>query len=104
MFKLIQRILGPRPNGASEWKDDEAEGAHHPARAPAGSQWAAQDDVDFFVNPALTMDAISYLSTNGTGPEDALRERFGLPPRQVEAAEKEPEAQGESSSSSPKQK
>jgi hypothetical protein len=53
----------------------------HPARAPAGSLWAEQEDVDFFVAPALTMDTLPYLSTNGTGPEDALRERFGLPSR-----------------------
>lgn len=66
----------------------------HPARAPEGSAWAEQKDVDFFVSPALTMDTLTYLHTNGAGPEEALRERFKLP--QVDS-----EDEGQSSSPVP---
>jgi hypothetical protein len=84
MRSLLQRILGPgRETGEVSADDIMAPDGRlepHPARAPEGSAWAEQKDVDFFVSPALTMDTLSYLHTNGAGPEEALRERFELPP------------------------
>lgn len=59
----------------------EDAGYGRPARAPKNSLWAEQAGVDFFLPPALSLDTIDYLIVNGTGPADALRERFGLPPR-----------------------
>jgi hypothetical protein len=64
------------PQGGSE---NAVEG--HPAVAPPGSLWAQQDDVDFFVNPALALDTLDYITPNGAGPEGAFREAFDLPPR-----------------------
>jgi hypothetical protein len=83
MSKILDRILGRLlygSNSAPVEEDAVTEGPH-PAKAPVDSEWARQRNVDFFVNPAMTMDTLSYLSPNGSGPEGALRERYGLPPQ-----------------------
>jgi hypothetical protein len=82
MFGMRIRLpFGNDPSSDSKSADspeDTVEG--HPAIAPPGSLWARQDDVDFFVNPALTLDTLDYISPNGNGPEGAFREAFDLPP------------------------
>jgi hypothetical protein len=85
MSKFLGRIVGRILDGSStpSADDDALPPGPHPAKAPADSEWAQQRNVDFFVNPALTMDTLSYLNPNGSGPEGALRERYGLPPRQA---------------------
>lgn len=68
------------PDGAQQDDPADDSAAHEsPERAPEGSLWGMQEDVDFFLPPALPLDPLEYLSVNGEGPEQALRERFGLP-------------------------
>jgi hypothetical protein len=103
MRSLLQRILGAGREAGEVSADDitspDGKLEPHPSRAPEGSAWAEQKDVDFFVSPALTMDTLTYLHTNGAGPEEALRERFKLPPVDSQDEGQSPPAASERSGS-----
>jgi hypothetical protein len=59
--------------------DGEPEGdPSQPSFAPPDSLWAMQEDVDFFLPPALSFDTIDYLRANGDGLNNALWRQFGL--------------------------
>ncbi len=70
----------PQSEEVHEVDPEQESGYGRPARAPEDSLWSKQAGVDFFVPPALSLEAIDYLSVNGTGPAEALRERFDMGP------------------------
>ena len=61
---------------AAEASEPAAE-ASEPAAEATEPAWKSEENIDFFLPPALTLDTLSYIEYNGEGPGAAFNRVFG---------------------------